>query len=416
MIWAGSGLSAKSDGLKAAEEAASAAMAEAEEAASAAMAEARLERAGLVFLFSTADHAAKYPDMLASVRRITGCGNLVGCSGAGVLTAEGEIEGEKGVAVLALASDQATAAPFVVQNLRGRDRDAGREIGDLVAPYRRGDSLLVVFPDTLNCNPDALFTGIADVLGEIPVVGGGAADDGAGKATYQMCGGKVVQNGVTGVLLSGSLSSSIGVTQACRPIGKPFIVTECDGNVVTKLGDRPAVQALAEALGPSLWEEVSRLAGFIFVGFPVDDRVAGASFDRGGYIVRNIIGVDGESGAITIGKEVAKGDTISFVLRDPMSARDDLKAMLDEEAAVGSLATPRLGLYFNCCARGSGLYGMEGIDTAFIRRAFDALPVAGFFGFCEIASMRGIARLHNYSGVMTLVSEMTPAEGMESLQ
>src|SRR5882724_3897482 len=127
MIWAGSGLSAKSDGIKAAEE-----------AAGAAMAGARLERAGLVFLFSTADHATKYPDMLSSVRRIPGCGNLVGCSGAGVLTGEGEIEGEKGVAVLALASDQATAAPFVVQNLRGRDRDAGREIGDLVAPYRRG--------------------------------------------------------------------------------------------------------------------------------------------------------------------------------------------------------------------------------------------------------------------------------------
>jgi small ligand-binding sensory domain FIST len=399
MIWAGSGLSDQSDAVRAAAQ-----------AAAAAMSLAKLQRANLVFMFSTADHAAKYPEMLTAVRQVTGCGNLVGCSGAGVLTSDGEIEGEQGVAVLAVASDQATAAPFIVQNLKGRDRDAGREIGALVTPYRRGDSILVVFPDTLNCNPEALFAGIADGLGDIPVVGGGAADDGAGKATYQMCGGKVIQNGVTGVLISGSLSSSIGVTQACRPIGRPLLVTEAEGNVIEKIDGRPAVQALAESLGPALWEEVSRLAGFIFVGFPVEDLAAGASFDRGGYIVRNIISVDGDSGAITVGKEVERGDTISFVLRDPMGAREDLKAMLDEEAAVGALATPRLGLYFNCCARGSGLYGMEGIDTAFIRRAFDALPVAGFFGFCEIASMRGVARLHNYSGVMTLISEVSAAD------
>jgi len=405
MIWAGSGLSHKSDGVKAAEE-----------AAAASVAHAGLDRASLVLLFSTADHARRYPEMMNAVRRITGCGNLVGCSGAGVLTSDGEIEGDKGVAVLSVAADQATTAPFLVQNLRGRDRDAGREIGALVAPYRRGDSLLVVFPDTLNCNPDGLFEGIRDTLGDIAVVGGGAADDGAGKATWQFCGGKVVQNGVTGVLLSGSLSSSIGVTQACRPLGRPLVVTASEGNVIEKLDGRPAMQALSESLGPALWEEVSRLAGFIFVGFPVEDLPAGAALDRGSYIVRNIISVDGERGSITVGKEVEQGDMISFVLRDPVGAREDLKAMLDEEAAVGALAVPRLGLYFNCCARGEGLYGMGGIDTAFIRRAFNDLPVAGFFGFCEIASMRGIPRLHNYSGVMTLVSELDPGEGGVPIQ
>ena len=405
MIWAGSGLSGLSDSVRAAEE-----------AASGAMSRSGLRRAGLVFLFATVDHAPKYAEMLAAVRRVTGCGNLAGCSGAGVLAAEGEIEGEKGVAVLAIAADKATAAPFLVHNLKGRDREAGREIGQIVGPYRRGDSLLVLFPDTLNCNPEALFSGIGEILGSVPVVGGGAADDDAGKATYQMCGGSVISNGVSGVLLTGELSSSIGVTQACRPIGAPMRITATDGNVIQALDGRPAAEMLAVSIGESLSSRIDRLAGFIFVGFPVEDPLPGGRFERGAYLVRNIIGVDTGSGAVAVGKQVTPGEIVSFVLRDPAGARDDLKAMLEEESAVRATAAPRFGLYFNCCARGSSLYGMDGIDTAYIRRAFADLPVAGFFGFCEIASMRGAARLHTYTGVMGLVSEVVLPTGKEPVQ
>lgn len=404
MIWAGSGLSDQHDSVRAAEA-----------AAAAAMSRAGLDRAGLVLFFSTIEHARKYPEMLAAVRRATGTGNLVGCSGAGVLATDGEIEGEPGVAVLVLAADRATAAPFLVQNLHGRDRDAGREITRIVGPYRKGDSVLVLLPDTLNCNPEALFSGIAEGLGDVPIVGGGAADDGQGRATFQMCGGKVVTNGVSGVLLTGELSCSIGVTQACRPVGAPLRVTAGEGNVIETLDGLPALEAMAGAVGAASTDDLERLAGYVFVGFPLEDPIPGVPLDRGSYVVRNIMGIDEETGALAVGRQVGRGEMITFVLRDPAAAREDLKAMLEEESAVGALSVPRLGLYVNCCARGSSLYGLGGIDSAFIGRAFGSLPFAGFFGFCEFASMRGQTRLHNYSGVMALVSEASSPTGRESL-
>jgi small ligand-binding sensory domain FIST len=354
--------------------------------------------------------------MLAAVRRITGCRNLVGCSGAGVLATEGEIEDEEGVAVLALAGDHTTVAPFLVGNLRGRDREAGREIGEIVSPYRRGESVLVLFPDTLNCNPDQLFRGLAESLAEVPLAGGGAADDGAGKKTYQMCGGQVTSNGVAGVLLTGELISTIGVTQSCRPLGLTMEVTGAEGNVITSLDGEPALDALRASVGEQFAADLDRLAGFLFLGVPLEEVPPGSTLERGSYAVRNIIGVNGETGTVAVGKKVARGDRVSFVLRDPISARDDLKAMLEEETAPDLHGENRLGLYFNCCARGSGLYGMPGIDTAFINRALGPLPLAGFFGFCEIASTRGAARLHNYSGVMTLISEQPQVSGEEPLQ
>jgi len=405
MIWAGSGLSSRANTLQAAED-----------AARSAMSRAGLQRAGLVFCFATIDHAAKYAEMLSVVRKVTGCGNLVGCSGAGVLATDGEIENGPGISVLVMAGDKATAAPFLVGNLHGRDRDAGREVAALVNPYRQASSVLVLFPDTLSCNPDELFAGLEDGLGNVPVAGGGAADDGSGKATFQMCGGQVVSNAVSGVLLTGELASSIGVTQACRPIGDIFRVTSCEGNVIESLEGRPALEALRSAIGNHVSGDFSRLAGSIFLGFPFEDLVQGVPPRRGAYIVRNIIGVDDDSGALAVGKPVAKGDLVCFVARDPLGAREDLKEMLSESTELIPAAIPRAGLYFNCCARGAGLYGVQGIDVAFINRAFGSLPVAGFFGFCEIATMAGSARLHNYSGVMTLVSEPAEPESEERLQ
>lgn len=405
MIWAGSGMSSGKESRRAARE-----------AARASLSSAGLQRAGLVFIFATADHAGQYPAMLEAVREATGCGNLVGCSGAGVLTGEGEIEGERGVAVLSLAADRITAAPFLVQNLRGRDREAGREIGRLVAPYMSGGSMLALFPDTLNCNPEALFSGIEDEVGPVPLAGAGAADDGAGDRTYQMCGGRAISNGVAGVLLSGELACSVGVTQSCRPIGKTMSVTASEGNVIRELDGRTALEALSEAVGAHLHGELDQLAGFVFVGFPLGEAAPGEALPRGGYFVRNIIGVDSESGAVAVGKRVAQGEAVSFVLRDPVGAREDLKAMLDEEALVRAISRPRVGLYFNCCARGASLYGMPGIDTAFIRNTFDSLPMAGFFSFCEFASTAGKPRLHNYAGVMTLISEEEAAPEGEVTQ
>ena len=47
-------------------------------------------------------------------RRYQGCEHLIGCSGMGVLTSDGEFEGKSVVAVLVLRSDQLSALSFCV--------------------------------------------------------------------------------------------------------------------------------------------------------------------------------------------------------------------------------------------------------------------------------------------------------------
>ena len=90
---------------------------------------------------------------------------------------------------------------------------------------------------------------------------------------------------------------------------------------------------------------------------------------------------------------------IALAVRDREAARDDLKAMLQE--FEGSPAA--LGFYFDCCARGSGFFGVEGLEAAYLERALGPTPLAGMFGSCEIGPIGDRAELLTYTGVLALI-------------
>ena len=87
-------------------------------------------------------------------------------------------------------------------------------------------------------------------------------------------------------------------------------------------------------------------------------------------------------------------------------ARQDLKNMLGRIKSREEPSCPyKFGLYFNCCARGSSLYGHEGIDTAYINNVLGDVPIIGFFGNSEFAPLRGNNHLFTYTGVLVMFSE-----------
>ncbi len=121
--------------------------------------------------------------------------------------------------------------------------------------------------------------------------------------------------------------------------------------------------------------------------------------------MRSLLGADVDSGALVVGAPVKEGQPIVPVLREGDSARDDLKEMLRRIATPPPDTAYRFGLYFNCAARGLSLYGLPGIDTAYMSGALGHLPIAGFFGNAEIAPLRGRSRLFTHTGVLALVAE-----------
>ncbi|MGH7843622.1 MAG: FIST N-terminal domain-containing protein [Candidatus Binatia bacterium] len=357
--------------------------------------------ADIVLVFATIEHWQS--DFRIKLRDITQTERIVGCSGLGVLTGQAEVDAGTGFAVLALASDRIKTEPILYQPLRDQDREFGKWLAQKTAASLPRSSLLTLFPDTYNSQPQLLLQGLEEDLGPLAVVGAGCSENGAGRKTYQICGAEITTNAVAGLSIAGAFAASIGITQGCQPVTEPMTVTKGEGNFICEINHRPAFEVFARVIGAPLLANLRRALAFVFVGVPAErerNRVG-----PGEYLVRNIIGIDPEKGILAVSDEVWEGEKIVLTLRDGQRAREDLTQMLQRQAVQLNGRKPDFGLYFNCCARGSSLYGMPGIDTAYIRKVLGEFPLIGFFGNFELGPLGGNNHLLAYTGVLVLINE-----------
>jgi len=301
------------------------------------------------------------------------------------------------------SSDQIQSDAFLFKPLRERDQEIGHEIANAGRRRGEGSSLLILLPDTYNGQPQPLLQSLHEGAGFVPVVGAGSSESGMARATYQLCGDEVTTNSVAGMHLSGSFDAAIDITQGCQPITEPMVITKAEKNLIVEINHRPALEVFARLLKGGLAEDLRRALMVLFVGLPADR--AQNSVAPGKYVVRNIIGLDPQKGVLGVAEEVTDGEAMIFTLRDGERAREDLNQMLRRQAEKLGGKKPAFGVYFNCCARGSSLYGIPGIDSAYISQALGEFPLIGMFGGYELAPLGPANHLFAYTGVLALITE-----------
>jgi small ligand-binding sensory domain FIST len=359
-------------------------------AAEEALRQAGLPRADAVLCFATADYFSEADVLLSALKSACGTEAVVGASGAGVLTGKAEVEGSPGLVVLALASEWTGFHPVLASDLEELRSWWGRNFREASGEA----SLFVCMADTYAVAPEHLLATLEESAPGLSVFGGGSMDDGSGERSFQLGPEGVMRGAVAGLVLSG-VDVTVGVTQACSPLGEPQIITRAQGSVVEELGGRPAFEVMAEAV-----QETDPRRGVLAGLSCVDSQ----TFGPGEYVVRPITAYDPANNRFSLAAEVTEGQSIIFTQREPKAARADLERLLSghSEATLGSPA-PSFGLYFNCCSRGQSLYGQTGVDTALLRAYLGPVPLAGLFTGLELAPVAGRNRLQLFSGVLALV-------------
>jgi len=370
------------------------------EATAMALRAAGLTRAEAAIWFATTAHGAAFNAVARAVGETAGTREIAGCSASGVIAGEHEIESGPAIAVLALGG--LTATRFFAPSLRGHGVERAAEIAAAVNRAPGPNRMLCLFVDTYNFEPEPMLGALARELPSgVATVGGGATEDGTIGETFVFCGDTVSSNAAAGMVLSGDFALNLGTSLACAPLGRGHRVTAVRDNVLVELDGRPAYKVFAETAGP-LAEELRRAIAYVFLAVPYDAKAE--HLERGNFFLRNLIGASPEHGMLAVAHRARVGDLVGFALRDGERARNDLKLTLDEMTAR-ELPTPAFGLYFDCVSRGSGLYQMPGHDSAYIRRHFGPVPVAGFFTGFEIGPAGPSTGLLQYSGVLAMVSE-----------
>jgi small ligand-binding sensory domain FIST len=338
----------------------------------------------LGFLYVSDPLAADLKDISIFLRQTTGVPHWVGTVGFGVCGTGTEYFDEPAMAVMLAPIPEESFRVFsgVTADLAPLTEAHGGWLDRPVPP------LTVVHGDPRNEHLPELIEKMSDLTSGFLVGGLSASNNG-----FPQLADGVEEGGLSGVMLSlDAVPVQSGLTQGCSPIGPVHTVTSAHQNVLIEIENRPALDVFKEDIGDVLARDLRRVAGYIFAGLPVTGS------DTGDYMVRNLVGIDPDAGALAIGETVAPGDRILFCRRDHDTAVEDMRRMLGGlKRRVGK--GPVLGgLYFSCCGRGPNQFGPDGAELQIVRDELGDFPLVGFFANGEISNNR----LYGYTGVLTL--------------
>jgi small ligand-binding sensory domain FIST len=230
-----------------------------------------------------------------------------------------------------------------------------------------------------------------------PLVGGMASSGRQPGENLLVRNDQVFDEGFVGLSVSGPVAVQPVVSQGCRPIGKPMVVTKSHDNVIAQLGGRPALEMLRRTVNEAGPRDEALLANGLFLGRAISEYRE--SFGRGDFLVRNVIGIDDADGTVTVADRVRTGQTVQFQVRDAATASEDLAALLDAQRQGGPAAG---GLLVSCNGRGSRLFEAAGHDVERAAAAMPGTPVAGFFAAGEFGPVGGRNFLHGHTACFAL--------------
>jgi small ligand-binding sensory domain FIST len=354
----------------------------------------------LAFLFFSSHYAKQTEGLCAAVRRELAPGLLLGCTGEGVIAGSEEIESEAAATLWAARLPGAHLTPLRLSSPQGAEGLTVRGWPDSLRG-ERGRPVFVLLADPFSTPVDEVLAVLADRCPGSAAIGGlagGGHDVGENRLLLN---DEVYDEGLVGVALSGRIAVRTVVSQGCRPIGEPYVVTKAEQNVIHELGGVPALERL-QAVFESLSGDERRMAHHaLHVGIVIDEHRD--RFERGDFLVRNLIGADRGSGSVAIGDQVQEGQTVQFHLRDAQSASEDLNLLLAADRSEHQ--TPLGALLFSCCGRGRGLFGRPHHDITTVRDREGEIPIAGFFAQGEIGPVGGSNFLHGYTASLALFSD-----------
>ena len=368
----------------------------------------------LVVAFASPHHADAYAALPSEIAAAFPRALLFGCSAAGVIGGGQEVEERPGLSLtaasmpgvtlraLAFGDTPSDGSPEPTSAAADGERDAEADRAASAASWRaqvgvaaEDDPQFLLICDPYTFDADALVAGLDAAYPNGRKVGG-MASGGRGPGQNALWSGERMQRvGAIGVAMTGDIAVDTIVAQGCKPIGDPMPITRADGNVVRELGGKSPV-AVMRALFESLDKHDKELfRDSLFVGLEMEE---GRVEFRGDFLVRNILGVDPNSGALAVASKVRQWQVIQFLLRDAKAAELDLSAHLERFRGP----KPDGALLFSCMGRGQGLFGRPNHDSDLFRARVGAVPLGGFFGNGEIGPVGGQTSMHGYTSVFGL--------------
>jgi small ligand-binding sensory domain FIST len=354
----------------------------------------------LAFVYASHHHRPWFDRHIAELHQRLNCRCWLGCTGEAIVGTGLEIEERPALSVWLARCPQGELLPMRLEFSRTSDGAAivgwPKGLLDQATP----ESALIMLAEPFSFPADYALQQLNDDRPDLLVLGGMASGATQPSENQLYLDGQVHSSGAVAVLLSGITMHSI-VSQGCRPIGEPLVITRADQNVIFELGGKPALRQLRETLNqlPNHEQQMVQQGG-IHVGRVVNEYQD--RFEPGDFLVRNVTGFDPDQGALAIGDFVRPGQTIQFHIRDEGTASDELRQLLTRAATRHA---PQGALLFTCNGRGTRMFSQEHHDASMIQQCLGNIPLAGFFAQGELGPVGGKNFVHGFTASVALFGQ-----------
>ncbi len=364
-------------------------------------------RADLVVVFVTMHHAQRLALLFEGLDGALSPRVMIGCTCRGVVGVRRELESGPGLSVLAAVMPGAAMQGFSYEQFDWpavlEAPEALRETIDLsdgdqpVSP-----KAILLLADPFSTPMVKLLPAFSSAFGAVPVFGGMASGGDQAGDNRLFLNGALVRDGAVGVAIGGAVDVQTTVSQGCRAIGEPMVITRSKRHVVQELGGCNPLMAIRQMVARLDPEDRELLqSNGLFVGRVINEYKG--RFGRGDFLIREMVGVDAEDGYIAIGDpRVRIGQTIQFHIRDCRSAANDFKMMLSAQKVHGDAEG---ALLFSCSGRGEHLFDHPHADATMVYDALGGIPLAGFFASGEIGPVGDQSYIHGHTACLAVFRE-----------
>lgn len=343
----------------------------------------------LAVLFFSAAVLPQAAELVAGVRERLRPKVLLGVSCEGVIGGGLEVERAPAAAIFAGVLPGVTIQPFHIglrewQRVLASDEVLQQRVGV-------GNRAQVLLGDPFTTPIEDALERFDSWLG-LPTIGGMASAAHVPGGNRLFLDGAELEDGAVGVGLGGSLRVDTVVSQGCRPVGQPMVVTRVEDGAIAQLGRRQAYEVAHEMLTALPEDEQALIRKGLFLGVVINEYRT--EFTRGDFLVRGVLGVKPETGALAVGAAVRPGQTVQFHVRDAATAHEDLSDLLRPQGELGDAAG---ALLFSCNGRGVRMFDQPHHDASALNDALSGAPVAGFFAMGELGPIGGKSFIHGHT-------------------
>ncbi len=369
----------------------------------------------IAIVFISTHFSSDFPRLLPLLKKRLRSKIWIGCAGGGVIgtTEDGEFH----------ESDNIPSLSITLLNLPGAEiktfhlpEDA---IFDLDNPAKLwsehlhieniNDSSAVMFFDPNMKTTNEIVNTLDFAFPQSNIIGGIAGYHNASHGSLFY--GDDVCKGVVGFLIKGAWKVKTLVTKGVKPIGPIMEVESVKKNVLLELRDKDKlgspVEFLQQLISDLSENERTSLKQSLFLGVENENlKISsnGQLLSKGTFVVRDLLGIDPNNGAVAVGEVLKVGQKVQFHSRDSLISKGEiekgLKRLIEELPANEK---PLLTIILTCLGRGKSFYGVKNGDVDSAKESLGKTPLCGASFHGEIGQINGSTSLHGYSACWGLL-------------